>query len=128
MEYSRILVDTSIFVEYLRNKKKEKTILFNIPNETILFISTVTLFELYAGANDEQKWNDVKLLTEDLPILPFTTDLAEFAAKIFQDLKKRNQIIEFRDIFIASTAIMNDLPIQTLNIEHFNRINGLVII
>lgn len=34
MEYSRILVDTSIFVEYLRNKKKEKTILFNIPNET----------------------------------------------------------------------------------------------
>jgi tRNA(fMet)-specific endonuclease VapC len=128
MEYPRILVDTSIFVEYLRNKKKEKTILFNLPNEATLFISTITLFELYAGATDEQKWNDVITLTEDLPILPFTVDLAEFAAKTFQELRKRNQIIEFRDIFIASTAIVNNIPIKTLNIDHFKRINGLTII
>ncbi len=88
MEYRRILVDTSIFVQYLRTKNKEKTELFNLSSEATLFISTVTLFELYAGATNQQKWDDVKILTNDLPILPFTIDLAKFAGKIFFRFKK----------------------------------------
>ena len=128
MEYSRILVDTSIFIEYLRAKTKENTTLFKLPNDSILFISTVTLFELFAGATDQQKWNDIKILTEDLPILPFTIELAKHAAKVYQELKKQNQIIDIRDIFIASTALINNLPVATLNIEHFSRISGLNLI
>lgn len=37
-------------------------------------------------------------------------------------------MIEFRDIFIAATCIVNGLPIVTLNKKHFKRIAGLKII
>ncbi len=33
-----------------------------------------------------------------------------------------------RDIFIASTAITNKISLSTLNINHFERIKGLIII
>ena len=34
----------------------------------------------------------------------FDDDIADVAASIFRDLKQRNQLIEYRDIFIAATA------------------------
>jgi len=37
-------------------------------------------------------------------------------------------MIEFRDIFIAATCIVNDLPVRTLNKKHFDRITGLHVI
>lgn len=88
-------------------------------------ISVITLFELYAGATNDAKWNDVIRLTEDLSILPFTKRISELSAKISLDLRKRNKIIEFRDIFIAATAIDKNIPLKTLNTKHFNRIRNL---
>lgn len=123
-----MVVDTSVFIEFLRVKRKEKTILFNLPDNSQLFVSTITLFELYAGATTPEKWKDIRLLTEDLPILTLTIDIAKEAANIFQQLRKQNQIIEFRDIFIGATALVNNIPVLTLNKKHFSRINKLEII
>jgi tRNA(fMet)-specific endonuclease VapC len=125
MEYSRILVDSSIFIDFLRKKDKTKTELFKIPDETNITISTVTLFELFAGATDEQKWKDVRELTDDLPIIPFSKEISEEAAKISHELRKKNKMIEFRDIFIAATARNNEIPVKTINKKHFERINNL---
>ena len=127
MEYSRILVDTSIFIEFLRKRNKTKTELFKILDDIIITISTVTLFELFAGAIDEQKWKDVKEITDDLPIIPFSKEISENAAKIFQALKLKNKMIEFRDIFIAATAVTNDIPVKTINKKHFERIDSLIV-
>jgi predicted nucleic acid-binding protein len=43
-------------------------------------------------------------------------------------LRKENLLIEFRDIFIAATCLVNHLPIKTINKKHFERIKGLEII
>lgn len=128
MEDRRMVVDTSVFIEFLRFKRKEKTILFNLPDNSQLFVSTITLFELYAGATTPEKWEDIRLLTEDLPILPLTIDIAKEAANIFQQLRKQNQVIEFRDVFIGATALANNLPVLTLNKKHFSRINKLEVL
>jgi tRNA(fMet)-specific endonuclease VapC len=37
-------------------------------------------------------------------------------------------MIEFRDIFIAATCIVNELPLITLNKKHFKRIEELKLI
>ena len=50
MESSGMVVDTSIFIEFLRAKDKTKTALFQVPNEGQLYISSVTLYELLMGA------------------------------------------------------------------------------
>jgi len=62
-----------------------------------------------------------------IEILSFKAESAEKAAEIFNQLKKANQLIEFRDIFIAAICISNSLPILTLNKKHFARIKGLAI-
>jgi len=49
------------------------------------------------------------------------------AAEVYHDLRKRNKMIEFRDLFIAATAIAHDLPVLTLNKKHFERIKGIEI-
>ncbi len=66
-----MVIDTSVFIEHLRAKDKKNTELYKIPNSTIIYLSSVTLYELYLGATDKEKWEDIRLLTEDLTILPF---------------------------------------------------------
>ena len=122
-----MVIDTSIFIEYLRAKDKKKSALFTIPDATQLYISSVTMYELLMGATDENKQKDIKLLTEDLPVLPFDESVSRKAAEIYHQLRLENNMIEFRDIFIAATCLVFELPLKTLNKKHFERIKGLSI-
>jgi tRNA(fMet)-specific endonuclease VapC len=123
-----MVVDTSIFIEFLRAKDKTKTALFQIPDNEQIYISSVTLYELMIGACTPLKITDIKILTEDIPVLPFNEEVANQAAEIYHQLRLKNKMIEFRDIFIAATCIVNDLPVRTLNKKHFDRITGLRVI
>jgi tRNA(fMet)-specific endonuclease VapC len=128
MESSGVVVDTSIFIDYLRAKDKRNTVLFKIPDNLRIYISSVTLYELLMGATDKQKTQDVHLLTDDTIILPFDEEVSIRASKIYHDLRKSNNMIEFRDIFIASTCMIHKLPILSSNKKHFQRIKGLQIL
>ncbi len=46
------------------------------------YISSVTMYELLMGATDENKQKDIKLLTEDLQVLPFNEGVSRKAAEI----------------------------------------------
>lgn len=122
-----MVVDTTIFIEYLRAKDKKKSTLYAISDSRQLFISSVSIYELLMGAVDDDKQNDVKLLTEDIPVLPFDERVSKKAAEIYHDLRRENNMIEFRDIFIAATCLVFELPLKTLNKKHFKRIKGLKI-
>jgi len=120
-----MVVDTSVFIEYLRAKDKKKSILIAIPDSTQLFISSVTMYELFMGAIDDNKQKDIRLLTEDIPVLPFDESVSKKAAEIYHQLRRENNMIEFRDIFIAATCLVFELPLKTLNKKHFKRIKQL---
>lgn len=123
-----MVIDTGIFIEYLRLKDKTATILYKLANYADLYISSVSLYKLYIGATNKDKEQDIVNLTESLFILPFTDPVAMAASKIYHQLRLANQMIEFRDIFIAATCIVNHLPIVTLNSKHFTRIGDLEIV
>jgi len=125
MESSGVVIDTSIFIEYLRAKDKRNTALFRIPDNKRIYISSVTLYELLMGATDRQKNKDVHLLTDDATVLPIDKAVSIRASEIYHELRKSNTMIEFRDIFIASTCLIHDLPLITTNHKHFQRIKGL---
>ncbi|HEY4789425.1 MAG TPA: type II toxin-antitoxin system VapC family toxin [Bacteroidales bacterium] len=127
MESSRMVIDTSIFIDYLRARDKKNTDLYKIPNNKRIYISSVTLYELLVGATNEQKREDVRLLTEDIIVLPFDEEVCIRASDIYHDLRKTNKMIEFRDIFIAATCLVHNLSIMTTNKIHFQRIKGLKI-
>jgi tRNA(fMet)-specific endonuclease VapC len=70
----------------------------------------------------------MRMLTENTSVLPFTDSVAIKAAQLYHQLKRQNKMIEFRDIFIAATCIVNELPLITLNKKHFNRIEELKLV
>ncbi|MCF2445626.1 type II toxin-antitoxin system VapC family toxin [Dyadobacter sp. CY345] len=128
MGNSGMVIDTGIFIEYLRKQDKSKTILASLPNNAVLFVSAVTVYELMMGATDLQKKSDVEILLDGVSVLPFTAEVSLKAAEIYHSLRRQNLLIEFRDIFIAATALTFQLPVKTLNQKHFQRIDSLELI
>lgn len=125
MENPGVVIDTSVFIEFLRAKSKAETTLFRISEEIQLYISAITLYELHMGATNPEKLNDIRILTDDIPVLSFNESVAKEAGDIYHKLRKSNKMIEFRDIFIAATALAYNFPVKTLNIKHFNRIPNI---
>jgi len=120
-----MVIDTSVFIEYLRSSNKQGTIFYKLPQNISYSISAVTLFELYSGATTLTKEKDILTLTQGIVILPFDNTVATMAATIYRKLKSENKLIEFRDIFIAATCLVHNKPLVTLNIKHFSRIKEL---
>jgi len=125
LEPTEFLIDTSIIIEHLRKSDKHRSTLYGIPHHVELFISSVTLFELQAGATDSAKQQDIKTVLYDMGILPLDESVAEEAGKLYRTLKATNNQLEIRDLFIAATALANKLPILTLNRKHFELVKGL---
>lgn len=123
-----MVVDTNIFIKHLRARDKSKTILSELAKQQQIYITSISLFELLIGATTGDKKKDVYKLINGLPVLTFDEESSKTASEVFLNLKSRNLIIEFRDIFIAAICINNELPIKTLNRKHYDRIQGLTVI
>lgn len=122
-----MVVDSGVFIEHLRAKDKLSTTLYKVSTKNGLYISAVTLYELYMGATTDDKIRDVNTITSFFTTLPFTDTVAQKAAQLYHELRLKNKMIEFRDIFIAATCLVHEMPIVTLNKKHFKRIEGLKI-
>jgi predicted nucleic acid-binding protein len=89
-----------------------------------LYISSVTEFEVVNGATPShlQFWDGMLLR---FTILNFDSKTARQAAEIVTKLKTKRKTIDKPDLFIAATAVVNGLTLDTLNIKHFFDIDGL---
>ena len=50
------------------------------------------------------------------------------AIMLYQALKRINSRIGFADTLIAATALAHEMPVATLNKEHFERVPNLMLI
>ena len=124
MEDRRILIDTSVVIDHFRKKNKQRSLLYELSKENRLFLSAISKFEFLVGTKLAQI-RQTEQIIEGFNILSFNSNVADVASDIAKKLKAKNKIIEFRDIFIAATAITNDMPLSTLNVKHFERIDDL---
>lgn len=125
------LLDTDIIVYWLNNaypgiqKKIENVAAAQI------FISSITVAELFFGAYNSSKVSEnIKLLeelTSEIKILPFDQKCGKIFGKIKAQLKKTGEMINDSDLFIASIAIKNRLCLITNNERHFRRVKELYI-
>ncbi|MCB0126795.1 MAG: type II toxin-antitoxin system VapC family toxin [Caldilineaceae bacterium] len=79
-------------------------------------------------ATDGQKRHDVQAILFWATVLPLTSDTAQRAAAVYRQLRSQNQMIEMRNILIAATALVHSLPLMTLNVGHFTRIDTLQLV
>jgi len=124
LEDRRILIDTSVVIDHFRKKNKQKSLLYELSKENTLFLSAISKFEFLVGTKLSQIHQTEKII-EGFYILSFNSNVADVASDIAKKLKTNNKIIEFRDIFIAATAIANNMQLSTLNVKHFKRIDDL---
>lgn len=123
-----ILADTSILIDYFRKTDKANSAWIALFDQGYDFsISAITHYEIYSGATAVQLsfWQNVLQRTK---VLPFDEIVAQVAVQINNSLKQKRKQIAMADLFIAATAISNNLPLATLNRKHFDRIDQLTIV
>ncbi len=119
-------VDTSVLIDHYRATDKSGTFLFKAASLYTLHIPAIVTYEVLRGdAQKDQFW---KAYFSTKIILPFDELCAERAATIYAALKRANQLIGAEDILIAAVALVNELPLLTLNAKHFSRIAHLNVI
>lgn len=123
-----IVVDTCIVIDFLRSKDKHATKLWSLMESYSCVISSITLFEPAAGAKSDAHRSDIAKLRRWLEVVPFDDQCAQKAAGVYQVLKPRNELPEFRDLFIACSALAHSFPLATENLKHFWNIPGIELI
>jgi predicted nucleic acid-binding protein len=126
---SLICLDTSVLIDFFRKLKSEKTLFIKLTQSNFsgFYIPVTVEFEIYYGATQQQLgfWNN---LFNDFIILPFTQAINKIAIETAKDLRRKNKLIDYKDLTIAATALSARCPLATLNKKHFNNIEGLDLI
>ncbi|MGG7662877.1 type II toxin-antitoxin system VapC family toxin [Dyadobacter sp. BHUBP1] len=120
-----VLVDTSILIDFFRKSDKTNSRLLKLVKEEFNYcISAITEFEIYIGTTPNQTayWEDFLFRTQ---VLAFDKEIARTAVDINKALKKQSRLIGMEDLFIAATAVHYQLPLATLNVKHFERVEDL---
>lgn len=118
----RVLIDTSIIIDFLRQKEKSKTVLFHL-SKYELFASILTHAESYAGKSIWEKENAKEMLEKvfsNIKIISLDENLSKKAGEI-----SARYNIEIVDAIIATTAILSKMNLATLNIKDFAKIKNL---
>ena len=119
------LIDTDIIIFALRG---DKTVLAKFEeNKNIpISISMITYAELVFGAkrsgNEQKNMLKVNRIREIYPVEELNIGIMEIFADIKANMYSKAMRIEDLDLFIAATAIYNDLTLVTNNTKHFKNI------
>jgi tRNA(fMet)-specific endonuclease VapC len=125
---SLICLDASVFIEYFRKKNKAETLFSKLSLKyTGFLVPAVAHFEIYNGCTPLQIrfWDN---LFSDFLILPFTAEISLRAVKIRIQLKTLRTTIEFKDLSIVASALHHNFSLATINVKHFENIEGLHLI
>jgi predicted nucleic acid-binding protein len=121
------LVDTSLFIHYLRGIPVAKTLitqLIELTKRQRIAYSLVTELEIWAGITQKgyHETDYIRLLQPFMP-LPITSDLLREAGKHLAHIRSNQLKHESRpsqiDEVIATTALQNGLTLITHNDKHF---------
>jgi tRNA(fMet)-specific endonuclease VapC len=128
MEKQVICLDTSVLIEYFRKVNKSKSFFYQLTDEYDLFaVSAITEYEINYGSNADQDifWDD---FFRKIVSLPYNSEANRETIRIERELKRKNKTIDKPDLFIAGTALANNMKLATLNVKHFELIDGLELI
>ncbi len=119
------LLDTNIVIYVMKRRPVEVLTLFN-QNASRMAISSITLAELFHGAEKSAKVSDNLLAIEDfcsrLEVLPYGARAAQHYGSIRSALEKAGTPIGINDLHIAAHARSEGLVVVTNNMGEFARV------
>lgn len=122
------LMDTNVIVRVLNG---DRELINELSKISSLCTCTVVLGELMYGAAKSahvvQNKQNVKSFCSRYPLLGVSNIVAEFYGEIKKDLLSHGNLMPENDMWIAATALANDMTVITQD-KHFEHIQNLMVI
>ncbi|MCL4341748.1 MAG: PIN domain-containing protein [Candidatus Thermoplasmatota archaeon] len=125
-----MIADTTFLIDLMRDDEsavKKETMLEE--NGTSVYITTVSVFELYVGLNLSNKRihesMKIERVLRNLQILGLDFESAKEAGEIYAYKRRSGIVIDPEDAMIAGICRTARQPILTRNINHFSGIEGV---
>uniref|UniRef100_A0A7D5GHA1 Ribonuclease VapC n=1 Tax=Natrinema halophilum TaxID=1699371 RepID=A0A7D5GHA1_9EURY len=129
------LCDTSVLVDIDRGGVADRVA--KLDDEGRHAISTVTVTELRLGVNKryeegtarQEALADLERLLGRFEVIDVERAVSTAAADIISSLQQRGEPLhDLHDVYIGATATVEQLPILTANVDHFDRIDDVTVV
>ena len=122
MDGEKILIDTSVWLEYFKNKSSEiSEKVEKIPTEREVCIPKIVLAELIQGAKSEREISVIEDFLDAFTIIDQKEDTWINAGRLSYNLKKKGKTVHLADCYFAVMAQEYKCLIFTLD-EYFKEI------
>jgi predicted nucleic acid-binding protein len=119
-----LLIDTDVVIDYLRGLPEAVAYLENL--EEALFISAVTVGELYAGIREGKERAALEIFLQGFEIVPVDDEIAKHGGLFRRDFGKSHGV-GLADALIAASAEVHRLDLVSLNRKHFPMLPEMVV-
>jgi len=120
-----VLADTDVLIDFFNGISPSAEVVAMLIGQERLAITSISVFELYAGVTGKKRLEAIDLLLRNVVLLPLEEKAAREAGKIFTELKSGGRLIGNEDTLIAAIARTHDLAVLTRNKRHFSRVKGI---
>lgn len=122
------ILDTNVIIRLLNGNENVRNAIYDFTN---IHIPVVVIGELLFGAEKSQKRDlnrrNYLAFCAPYPILDITQKVADVYGKLKKELQSNGNIMPENDMWIAATAIANDMTVITQD-KHFEHIPNLSVI
>jgi len=130
------LLDTSVVVDIDRGGVDEKVRTLDEQGRHAISMVTVTELRLGVELGDDRGSDDYRQARDGLDrllsrfeVYPISRPVATVAAEIIATLRESGQRLDdLHDVYVAATARVQQLPVVTANVDHFERIEDLQVV
>jgi tRNA(fMet)-specific endonuclease VapC len=120
-----VIADTDVVIDFFSGAEPGASMITKLIQGDRLALTSVTIFELFAGITGEKRLTQIRDLVSATPVFPLGKSEAEAGAGIYNELKRDGNLIGNQDILIAGICIAHDIALFTKNRDHFSRISLL---
>lgn len=124
-----MILDSTFLVDLERERKRGEVgaaVTFLRAHKDVAFAITFTIAgELAAGRSlglDREKW---ERFIRPFRVFDYSPEVAWTFGRSFRQLQRDGRMIGANDLWIAATALANDVPLVTRNDREFSRVEGL---
>ena len=128
MDLTRICIDTGPLIAFLKGRNPGAAAVERAVQELDCFVTVITAYELLFGVARARRQIGEDALLGNMHSLPLDITAARRAAQLHDQLIRHNQDIGVKDVLIAAICLEHELPLLTLNEEHFRRVSELTVV
>src|SRR5262252_6084182 len=111
------LLDTSVIIDVLNDRRGRKQLLLELLNEDhLLACCPINITEVYAGVRAREE-APTEVFLQSLELLPITWSVAKLAGELKRDYGRRGRTLNIADALIAAVALDNGLTLLSDNIK-----------